>query len=101
MSGTNHPDADNVVQLTDQIVSNGSKSAEELEKKRHIVVRALQIAVKQLEEDALKIEQAAILNEMPMKDRHERMDLARALRMTTGWLSSLTGAPPEGASNAS
>ena len=63
-----------------------TKSAEELERKRMITFRALELAAKQLEHDALEMEKAAIVGEHPIQRRHELMDQARALRMSQSWI---------------
>lgn len=96
MTSDNHPGespvASNVVALTDAIVKEGESSATELERKRHIVVRAHQITISQLQSDAQKMMESAIVSEHPLEKRLQIMDQARALFMTIGWLQGLVGA---------
>jgi len=84
-----------VVQLTDAIMAGGQKSADELERNRKITLRAFEITKLQLEKDAERMESAAIMGEHPLQRRHELMDQARAMRLTTGWLDSLMMQEPE------
>lgn len=84
---------ENVVQfndvpsLTDKIMKDGSQASAEMEQKRKIAFRAFEITCRQLEQDAAKIEQSAIIDDHPMKKRHEMMRTAEALRVATGWIT--------------
>lgn len=82
---------DNVIDLTNQIVDEGKAkgSAEDLEKKRAIMLRAFTLVSGQLEHDALKLEEGAIVGNYEIKRRHEMMDTAKSLRVTVGWLQTL------------
>lgn len=62
----------------------------EMERRRKIAFRAFDISSKQLEADALRMEQQAIVGEgHTIQRRHELMDTARCLRIATGWLAQL------------
>jgi hypothetical protein len=89
----------NVIDLTDQIVENGEKSVPELEKKRAIMLRAFALTAGQLEHDALKLEEGAIVGNYEIKRRHEMMTTAKSLREAVGWLQALV-TPVEGDANA-
>jgi hypothetical protein len=78
---------ENIVSLTE--------GAQELTKKRAIVQRAFEISRTQLERDALKMEESAIVGEHTLERRHELMDLARALRMSGAWLQQLVQPEPK------
>lgn len=68
----------------------------EMERRRKITFRAFEIAGKQLEADALRMEQQAIIGEAhTIQRRHELMDSARCLRVATGWLQQLAAPQPE------
>jgi len=83
--------ADNIVPLAENIIKNGeeTKAVAELERARQITLRAFDITAKQLEKDALRFEEQAIVGEVPIQRRHELMDHARALRVACGWLQML------------
>lgn len=69
--------------------SQDEKSATELEQKRAIFTRSVGFVIRQLDHDARKMEESAIVDEIPLEVRHQRMDLARGLRQTIVWLTNL------------
>lgn len=72
----------------------------EMERRRKVTFRAFEITAKQLESDALRMENAAIVGEgHTIQRRHELMDSARCLRIATGWLQQLA-TPKEEAKSA-
>lgn len=89
---------DNVIPMGENIVQEGQKSQAELEKARQIMLRSFALVSGQLEHDALKLEEGAIVGNYEIKRRHEMMDTAKCLRVTVGWLQTLV-TPNEGGSN--
>lgn len=95
MTDLNHSGAQaaetNIVALTDKIIKEGgSPTAQaELERKRHIAMRAFQITAQQIEADALKFEESAIVGNHDIMKRHQMMDQARAFRITASWLMNM------------
>lgn len=93
MTEHNHSEQDhsNVVALTDKTIKEGGNppAQAELERKRHIAMRAFQITAQQIEADALKFEEGAILGNHDIMKRHQMMDQARAFRMTSAWLMEM------------
>lgn len=86
---TETPTPENIVPITDKIMQDGPKAAADLEQKRRIAMKAFEITMKQLEADAGRMEQSAILGEHDMKTRHQMMNTAEALRVAGAWLQSL------------
>jgi hypothetical protein len=83
-------------------MDDNEKAVAELQQRRAVFVRSAQIIIKQLEHDALKMEESAIVDEHPIQRRHELMDLAKGIRQTTVWLTGLLTVEtpkPESASN--
>jgi hypothetical protein len=93
---------DNVIDLTNQTasglnieeaepakVADNICSTVELEKKRAIMMRAFALTSGQLEHDALKLEEQAIVGNYEIKRRHELMTTAKALREAVGWIQTL------------
>lgn len=71
--------------MVDKVMDSGA----ELERKRAILFRAFELSAGQLARDAEQIEANAIVNELPIKKRHEMMSTASSLRVASGWLLSL------------
>lgn len=104
---TPDPYPENVVALGDQIVHEvtQTKSAEELERRRAVTVRALQIAGKQLETDAQRFLEQMVVGEVPPKRRLELAEQSKCLFVAAAWLEAITSPQPEtppsnGAANA-
>lgn len=89
---------DNVIELGNTIVKEGQKSQAELEKARQIMLRSFALVSGQLEHDALKLEEGAIVGNYEIKRRHEMMGTAKSLREAVGWLQALV-TPSEGDAN--
>lgn len=96
--------AENIVPLTDRIMEAGEsaqaaqanpENAREMERKRAILFRAFEITASQLERDAARMEEQAIVSDMPIKKRHEVMRTAEALRIATSWIQGALLPQPE------
>ncbi len=77
---------DNVVKMTEKIIADAPESLAELERKKAIVMRAFEITKTHLERDANKIMEGAIVNELPPKQRIERILTAHVLFQAAAWI---------------
>lgn len=86
--------ADNIISLGSAAVpppnfQKVTPSAEELEEKRKLVVRAFQIVAQHYERDAQKMLESAVVNEIPPEERIKRMLMADALYKTLNWTRTM------------
>jgi hypothetical protein len=89
--GTSPENPDNIVKLTDTIMD--SAASKDLEQRRKIQLRALEIASKVLENDAARLEMMAKADEMTLQKFHQAVEQARSLRTAVGWIQTMYFAP--------
>lgn len=89
-------------ELTEKIVQlepDKMASPELLERRRKQLTVATQIVMQDLHEDALLLEASAKEQMTPLQEGHDKMAMARAFRMTMGWmqgkLATADCPPPE------
>ena len=70
-------------------------AALEIDKKRQILQRAMEICYQSLEHDAMMLEKAAIVGEHPILKRHDLMEMANHLRKTLVWISGPQACPQD------
>lgn len=79
--------------MADKIVNLGEEkaSAETLERRKKQLAVATQIVMTQLDADSKMLEASAMEKTTKLQECHDKMAMARALRMAMGWLQGVVG----------